>query len=67
MKYDTVIINKIIADEGFVLTNGQGVYSKEVYLGKNDNALNWHEITEVEYNKILEEQARKDLMSIENI
>ena len=44
MKHDTVVINKITADEGFWLTNGQGVYSKEVYLGKNDSPLNWYEI-----------------------
>ena len=56
MKHDTVIINKITADEGFYLTNGQGVFSKEVYLGKNDKAENWHEITEDEYQEILKEQ-----------
>lgn len=56
MKHDTVIINKIIADEGMWLTNGKGVYSKEVYLGKNDSAENWHEITEKEYQEALKEQ-----------
>lgn len=58
MKHDTVIINKITADEGFVLTNGQGVYSKEIYLGKNDSPSNWWEITNYEYNQILAEQER---------
>ena len=58
MKHDTVIINKITADEGFVLTNGQGVYSKEIYLGKNDKPENWYEITDYEYNQILAEQER---------
>lgn len=59
MKHDTIIINKIVADEGFVLTNGQGVYSKEIYLGKNDSALNWYEITEYEYEQILKEEEEK--------
>lgn len=58
MKHDTVIINKITADEGMWLTNGQGVFSKEVYLGRNDKAENWHEITEDEYNRIIEEETR---------
>ena len=56
MKHDTVIINKITADEGFWLTNGQGVYSKEIYLGKNDSAINWYEITDYEYERIMKEQ-----------
>jgi hypothetical protein len=55
MKHDTVIINKITADKGKVLTNGQA-YSKEIYLGKNDSSENWHEITEEEYQAILKEQ-----------
>jgi hypothetical protein len=59
MQHDTVIINKITADEGFVLTNGQGVYSKEIYLGKNDSPINWWEITEYEYEQILKEEEEK--------
>ena len=55
MKYDTVIINKIIADKGMILTDGQ-TYGRVVYLGKEDSADNWHEITEGEYEKILKEQ-----------
>lgn len=59
MKHDTVTINKIIADDGFWLTNGQGIYSKEIFLGKNDSVLNWHEIPESEYKQILAEQEEK--------
>lgn len=62
MIYDTVIINKIIADEGMVLTNGQA-YGTEIYLGKEDSALNWHEITREQYEQIMreqEEQAQKE-------
>lgn len=55
MKHDTVIINKIIADEGMILTDGNS-YGRVVYLGKEDSAENWHEITEAEYEKIKEEQ-----------
>lgn len=38
---------KITATEGMTLTNGD-VFSKEVYLGKNDIAENWAEITDAE-------------------
>lgn len=54
MTQDTVIINKITADEGMILTNGE-TFSKEVFLGKNDKAENWYEITEAEYAKIIAE------------
>jgi hypothetical protein len=33
------------ADEGMTLTNGEA-FGKVVYLGKNDSADNWHEITD---------------------
>ena len=51
MKLETIEIRKLTATEGMVLTNGE-VYSKEIYLGCNDSADNWHEITEEEYNAI---------------
>ena len=38
---------KLTASEGMTLTNGN-VFSKEVYLGKNDKAENWFEITDAE-------------------
>lgn len=41
-------INKIIAREGMILTNGD-VYGKSVSLGVNDSIENWYEITEKEY------------------
>ena len=55
MKHDTIIINKITADEGMILTNGES-YGKEVYLGKNSSPSDWVEITEERYQEILEEQ-----------
>ena len=36
------------ADEGKLLTNGE-TFAKVVYLGKNDNADNWHEVDETEF------------------
>ena len=39
--------NVLTAREGYVYTNGEA-FGKIIYLGKNDNADNWHEITEAE-------------------
>ena len=54
MEITTIEIKKLIASSGMVLTNGEA-YGTEIYLGCNDKAENWHEITEEEYQKILEE------------
>ena len=51
-------LRKLTAAEGMILTNGEA-YSEEVYLGKNDFAENWHEITKEEYDEILKEQEEK--------
>ena len=48
-------LRKLTAAEGMTLTNGEA-YGKEIYLGKNDSADNWHEITDAEYEKIVAEQ-----------
>ena len=55
MKISTIELKKLTASEGMVLTNGE-TYSKEIYLGTNDSAYNWHEITDEEYEKILSEK-----------
>lgn len=59
MTETTIKLTKLTAAEGMVLTNGNA-YSKEIYLGKNDKAENWHEITDAEYEAILKEQEEAD-------
>ena len=58
MEISTIEIKKITASEGMVLTNGEAYSSVggSVYLGTNDSADNWREITEEEYNDIVAEQ-----------
>ncbi len=51
MTETTIELKKLTASEGMILTNGEA-YGKEIYLGCNDSADNWHEITEAEYNEI---------------
>lgn len=51
MTETTITMRKLTASEGYVLTNGD-VYGKEAYLGVNDSAENWHEITDAEYAEI---------------
>lgn len=42
----------LTADEGMYLTNGE-TYGKTVILPESANQGDWHEITEEEYNKII--------------
>ena len=49
-------ITKLTASEGHILTNGEA-YGKEIYLGINDKAENWHEITDAEHADIVEKEA----------
>ncbi len=60
MKIIDINLKCIKADEGKVLTNGEAFSSVggEVYLGINDKAENWHEITEAEYEKIIKRDER---------
>ena len=39
---------KLVATNGMILTNGK-IYCREVYIGKNDSADNWREITIKEF------------------
>lgn len=45
---------KLTASEGMTLTNGE-TFSKEIYLGKNDSAENWTEITDAEAEELQKE------------
>lgn len=61
MIIENITVRCIKADEGKVLTNGVAYSSVggEIYLGVNDSVENWHEITETEYNTIVEEQNKE--------
>lgn len=52
MKEEKIVLRKLTASDGHTLTNGEA-YGKEIWLGKNDNADNWHEITDAEYEEYL--------------
>lgn len=43
--------NVLIAKDGYVYTNGE-TFSNVIRLGINDNADNWHEITEEEAERL---------------
>ena len=52
---------KLTASDGMILTNDEA-YGKEIYLGVNDRAENWHEITDEEYAAIV--KAEEEEMEI---
>lgn len=45
----------LVAKEGYVYTNGETA-SNIIRLGVNDNPDNWYEITEAEYNALIEQE-----------
>lgn len=61
MEMKTFEMRELKADIGKVLTNGEDYSSVGgvIYLGVNDSPDNWHEITEKEYNTIMEEKQRE--------
>ena len=50
----------LYAEEGKILTDGE-IYGKQIILAEGRSADDFHEITEEEYNKILEAEANKAL------
>ena len=56
MKTRTVIY----AEDGHVLTNGE-IYGKQIFLADGASEDEFHEITDAEYQKILEEQERTSM------
>jgi hypothetical protein len=58
MDISTIELKKLTASDGMTLTNGEA-FGKEIYLGINDNADNWHEISDAEAERIQEEMLPK--------
>jgi hypothetical protein len=56
----TVELIKLTAAEGMTLTNGEA-YGKEIYLGCNDTADNWREITDSEAEALQAENNNETL------
>ncbi len=54
-----ITMTMLEAAEGMMLTDGES-YGKTVYLGANDSAENWREVTEAEYEALTQEAAEKD-------
>ncbi len=54
MQKETITRVKLTASEGHILTDGEH-YGRIVYLASGDEGEKWYEITEAEYQKILEE------------
>ena len=61
MTKETITRIKLIASEGYILTDGDN-YGKEVYLASGDDGKKWYEITEAEYRTILERQEMETLL-----
>lgn len=51
---ETITRIKLTASEGMMLTDGE-IYGKELFLASGIDESKFYEITEEEYNKILEE------------
>lgn len=54
MTKETITRIKLTASEGHVLTDGEN-FGKVVYLAQGDEGEKWHEISDGEYQKRMEE------------
>ena len=59
MQKEQVVINKLIADSGKILTDGE-TYGRVIFLGKGRTADEFYEITEENYKKKLAEEEEKN-------
>lgn len=50
----------LYAEEGKVLTNGE-IYGKQIFLAETEKAETFYEITDAEYQKILEKQYEESI------
>lgn len=55
MKKETIKQIILTADEGMYLTNGE-TFGTTVVLPENANSSEWYEITDIEYNRIMESE-----------
>ena len=55
MKKEIISVTKLTASEGHILTDGEN-YGRIVFPASGDEGEKWYEITEEEYQKILEEK-----------
>ena len=59
MNVEKITIEKLTAAEGMTLTNGEA-FGKEIYLGCNDSAENWYEITDEEAEHLQVEEEERE-------
>lgn len=54
-------IRRLDPDQGMKLTNGTVIAENEIYLGKNDSAENWYEITDAEAEELQKKEVNEDV------